>query len=648
MKPRLVHRWALCAAVAILANVHAEEIPALPAHELTMDTLVVTASRTEKPVSETAPAVTVITAEDLERQHATTVADALREVPGVEVVESGSRGSVTDVFLRGASSDQVLVLIDGVRVNSTTLGSFDFANLTTENIERIEVLRGVDLTMYGSEAVGGVIQISPRRGPGGPRGSISASGGNADTDREVAEVSGQAGIVSFSGSASHIHTGGFKAENDDYENTVVSGRLDADVIDGGTARLVYRLGTAEFGNFFSNNFLAAPDPNARQEDDFAVARGDWSHSLFPGLQYRLGISYSRDDLGFRDPSDAAETTSTDSDVLAEILTGDVQSNLTWWRGKGESTRGIEHETQLADSKSLVSDPSFGDSRTTFDRSSRNVAGYTLQHVFLNERRLVLLGGVRVDDNQRFGRAVSPSGGATVTLAATATRFRATYAEGFKAPTMNELFFPGFGNPNLGAETSWEASGGFDQPWCSQRALLSASYFHREVSGLIEGVPQASGLFIAENVGDARVDGAEASVDYEIVSGVRAGGAYTFLDIDAKSGGRVRKPKHSGSIRLAAERDGILSAGDRASIDARLLLVGSRDDFDPQAFFAVQENPAYQRTDLSASYGRPVAWWAIHRAGIFARVENLFDRHYQEVLGFSARPLNVLAGVKAEF
>lgn len=646
MNARSFHCWALAAALVAAHGVRAEEIALLPSHELTMDTLVVTPSRTEKPVAETAPAITVITAEDLERGQISTVAEALREVPGVEVAESGSRGSVTNVSLRGAASDQVLVLIDGVRVNNTALGSFDFANLTTENVERIEVLRGFGGTLYGSEAVGGVIQIFTRRGSGPPRGSISTAGGNGATDREVAEVSGQAGIVSFSGSASHFRTEGFKPENDEYENTVVSGRLDADVIPGGTARVLYRVGSADFENFSNNNFLAAPDPDARQEDDFATARADWSHAPLRGLQYRAGFSYSRDDLDFRDRPDSAESSSLDSDVLSEILTGDVQSTLTFADGMAESTLGIEHETQLADSDSVFSDPSFGASRTEFDRSIRNVAGYAVQHVFLHDRRLALEGGVRVDENQRFGRAVSPSGGLSFSHVATGTRLRTSYAEGFKAPTMNELFFPGFGNPDLEAETSWEASGGFDQR--VGPALVSASYFHREVSDLIEGVPQPSGLFQAENVGEARVDGVEASIDYEVASGVRAGGNYTFLDIDADASGRVRKPKHGGSIHVSIEREGIGTKGDRVSLDARLLLVGARDDFDPQTFFAVRENSAYQRTDLAASYGWPIGVYSVQRAAVFARVENLFDRHYQEVLGFGARPLNVLAGVKAEF
>jgi len=130
--------------------------------------------------------------------------------------------------------------------------------------------------------------------------------------------------------------------------------------------------------------------------------------------------------------------------------------------------------------------------------------------------------------------------------------------------------------------------------------------------------------------------------------VRAGGEYTFLDVDASINGRVRKPKHSGSVGVDAGRDGIWRSGDRFSVDARILLVGDRPDFDPAANFTARENPAYQRADLAAAYHWPLASQIVKRLKVFARVENLFDRHYQEVLGFSARPLNFLAGLGGEF
>jgi vitamin B12 transporter len=643
-----IGKWGAAGIVALAAAVaRADDVSTKPPAQMDMDTLVVSPTRSEQRVVETSPSITVITGEELKQKQVTTVADALREVPGVDVVESGSRGSVTSVLIRGADADQVLVLIDGVRVNSTTLGAFDFSQLTPENIDRVEVLRGWGGTLYGSEAVGGVIQIFTRRGEGPPHGSVSASGGNASTDREVGEFSGQTGIVSYSGAISHIHTDGFKPENDDYENIVVNGRLDADLVENGTARAIFRIGKAEFGNFSSNNFLVAPDPNARQTDQYSVVRADWTHSPFEMLRYRFAFSFSRDDQHFDDPADAAETTSTVSDFLSQTMAGDGNATLTWLAGAAESTFGLEYDNQLGDTDSLSSDPTFGDFSSSFDHSVGNLAGYTLHQLFLVERRLVLTGGVRVDDNQRFGLAVSPSGGVSYVLAATRTRLRATYAQGFKAPSLNELFFPGFGNPDLDAEHSWEVDAGFDQPVWSERLLFSATYFHRFVDDLIVGVPQESGLFLAENVGRSTVDGAEAVVDVEVLPGLRVGGEYTYLNIDASAAGRVRKPKNSGAIHAALERRAIFQSGDLFTMDSRLLLVGDRLDFDAVTF-EPRTNQGYERADVAMAYYWPLRGALMKRVKIFGRIENLFDDHYEETLGFRARPTNFLAGLGAEF
>ena len=614
--------------------------------ELTMDQLVVTATGWEKRLAETAPAITVVTAEEIERRQLTTIADALRNVPGVDVAARGSRGGTTGVFLRGANSDQVLVLLDGIEVNSTTAGTFDFANLTTENVERIEVVRGWGGTLYGSEAIGGVIQVFTRRGEGPPRGSISVAGGNASTDREVAEVSGRNGLFSYSGSVSHIHTEGFQRKNDDYENTVISARVGVDVTEATRADLSFRASASDFGNFFSNNFLGAPDPNARVDDALIATRGEWSHEPLPGLRYRLGVSYSRDDLKFYDPPDPAETAIQSSDFLTEVLTVDGRTSLSWLGGHAESILGIEYDSKSADVESVFDDPVFGSFPSAFDETIDTIAGYGLQQFFFVDRTVVVTGGVRIDDNDRFGSETSPSAGASWLLP-TGTRLRATYAESFKAPSLNELFFPGFGNEDVGAETSREVTVGFDQSVSAARLTFSTSFFHREINDLIEGVPDLeSGLLLAANVGEAEIDGVEVALAARLCEGIHAGGSYTWLAISGGSSSRVRRPRHSGSLYLTAEHEGLVRKRDRLAADVRLLLVGDRSDFDPETFTVV-ENSAYQRLDLALSWGRPLDGSFLRRFSLFVRVENLLDLDYDEVLGFDALPLNVLAGVRVE-
>jgi len=210
-----------------------------------LGTIVVTATRTETPLEEVSTSMTVVTEEEIRQQQAETVAEALRMVPGLDVRQNGSRGNTTSVFIRGAEPDQTLVLIDGVEVNSVTLGRFNFADLTTDNIERIEILRGSGGTLYGSQAIGGVINIITRKGTGKPTVSVSAEGGNGSTHREVATFSGALGKVGFSGSAAYIETDGFRPVNDDYRNFTASLRTDIDPIETGTLRGFFRYSDTE-------------------------------------------------------------------------------------------------------------------------------------------------------------------------------------------------------------------------------------------------------------------------------------------------------------------------------------------------------------------------------------------------------------------
>ena len=265
--------------------------------------VVVTATRTETPLTETSTSVTVITEEEIRQQQAETVAEVLRTVPGLDVAQNGSRGTTTDVFIRGAESDQTLVLIDGVEVNSVTLGAFDFSNLTTENIERIEVLRGSGGTLYGSQAVGGVINIISKKGEGTPTASVLAEGGNGATHREAVSFSGAQGIVGFSGAAAYIDTEGFRKFNDGYRNFSTNLRLDVSPIPKGSLRGFFRYSGAEIGLFNNKNFLGVPDPDARQLEDFVLLKGEWENTLGDNFTYRFAGSYVKDNQRFFDEPD---------------------------------------------------------------------------------------------------------------------------------------------------------------------------------------------------------------------------------------------------------------------------------------------------------------------------------------------------------
>lgn len=595
--------------------------------------MVVTATRTEIPLKEATTSLTVVTAADIREQQAETVADVLRTVPGLNVIQSGSRGTTTSVFIRGAESDQTLVLIDGVEVNSPTLGSFDFSNLTTENIDRVEILRGSGGTLYGSQAVGGVINIITKKGEGVPTAGVAAEGGNGATHREVFTFSGSRGVVGVSGAVSYLDSEGFRKFNDDYRTFSTNLRLDVTPTPQGWLRGFFRYSGAKVGLFNNNNFLSGPDPDARQRTDFVLLKGEWEHVLADAFSYRLAGAYVRDNLRFFDEPDEFDETFTVSRIPVALTTGEAQANYSW-RDLSITTFGFEFEERSAD---VRSNSSFGAS--AYDKSRNNFSYYLQEHLRLLHERLFLVGGLRVDENEDFGTEVSPSWSLAYLIPRTGTKLKGGFAEGFRAPNFNELFFPNFGNPDLQPERSSEWDVGVEQALWGQRVMLEVTYFNRRVKGLIEAVlvdPQTF-TFQAQNIGRVDVQGVEVTPTLRLLPGLTLSGNFTYLDFDTPPGRRVlRRPSTQGSVVINYQRRGVRGAEDLLNLNLNLQVVGAREDVDPPTG-AFRVNPMYARTDLAVSYAFPSPFFPSVQLTIYGKIANLFDRSYQEVLGFRSPP-----------
>ena len=613
------------------------------------ETIVVTATRTEQKLDEVPTSITVVDEGEIEARHAETVGEALRTVPGVDVVQTGSRGTQTDLFIRGADADQTLVMIDGVEVNSVTLGAFDFANLTTDNVERIEVLRGAGGTLYGSEAIGGVVNIITKEGRGAPRFTVSGEGGSAWTGRGTFSSWGQYGKLRYSVAGAYLHTDGFRVPNDDYRNGTASLRLDYDVTENATARLFFRYVDGTTGLFNSNNFVtAAGDPNARLSDRLFVIKGEWEQTLIPDLELRLAGYYTRDDQRFRDPPDPAETSLTLSKIPSEIVTGEAQLNH-YWRQIATTTAGIEIKERMANVRSDTIDPAF-EFRNHFDESERNIAGYFQEQLRLLDGDLIAIGGVRVDGNDKFGTEVSPAGSASYRIPfVPGLRLKAGYAEGFKAPTFNELFFPSFGNPNLDAETSREYNVGIVESAWDERARIEVTYFDRKVKNLIQGAVQDDGMFLATNLGEVHVRGVEVAPSVVVWREPEVSLAASYARLDTVEGGPLtRRPKDRGSVRVNVAGRDLFTPRTRYQVSLTVLAVGDRTDVDPDKGFVNARNPGYGRVDVAASYTFEQAIAGRGDLTLFGKIENLGDERYEEALDFRSPPLNFLAGVRATF
>lgn len=632
------------------------QLPGAESPEPTLPPVFVTSTRTETPLEQVTTSASVITEQDIQAQQAETVLEVLRNLPGVDVVQTGSRGTGTTVFIRGAESDHVLVLIDGVEVNSTTVGAFNFAHLTTENIERIEILRGAGGTLYGSQAIGGVINIITKKGRGPLKLGVSAEGGNGSTHRQTFTLNGEAGKVGYSLSAARLESGGFRTFNDDYRNVASSGRLDYKLTEDATLRGIFRFLKTDVGLFNSNNFVpGAKDPNSREALSQYLGKLEWEQRIMKEWDYRISGSIFKENV--KDTDDPDPLTDCDSfgfpcdsrtrsRFRPQISSAEFQTNyrLREW---STTTFGTEFKRRKASTSSSFDGIPAGET----NKAIRNMGYYIQEQIKLLGDRLIVIPGVRLDDHQTFGTEWSPSISSSYLFRETGTRLKAGYAEGFKAPTLNELFFPpgfgcaAFGNPDLGPEKSWELNAGVEQTILSDRVKLAATVFHREVSDLIGTGPtpdptDPAFCVRAENLGKARFDGVEWLIDLKLFSFLSIGANYTYLDWDTVNGRLPRRPRHRGNVNLNYFYDRF-----RLNLDANL--VGRRDDTDSVTGSSITK-AGYVRYDLAGSYQLPLTIPPTKDVSVFGKVENLFNKKYEEADGFRARRLNFLLGIRASF
>ena len=624
-----------------------------------LDPVVVTATRTRERLSNTPQTVTVITQEEIAAREDATIPDVLRQVVGLDVVQAGTLGTQSSVFIRGSDADQVLTLIDGVQLNSSTLGAFDYANVAPEPFERIEVLRGGGGSLFGSEAVGGVINFITRHGRAPSFATISGAGGNGQTDREAATFAGAQGRFGLAGTATHIGTAGFGPpapvdesglvlrDNTAYDATTASLRADYTPTDTGTLYAIGHYIRSQVGLLNANNFLGILDPNARQQNDFYFAKVGWEDAPVAGLTYHVDGAYVRDDARFTDPPDFANPAETRSSIPTEIVQADAQANYAFhdW---SITTVGFQYTLRAANVNSFYT---FGvPPESRYDVSRNDYGVYAQEQIRLFDDAMILIGSIRHDHDTQFGDVTVPAANFAWRFASIGTRFRATYAEGFRAPSFNELYFPNFGNPDLGPERSSEWNAGLDQEVLSDRVTLSVTYFDRRVTDEIVTVlvdPETF-EFRPENVGLVDATGVEVSPSVDFGHGVTFGGAYTYLGLKSfgDSGPILRRPNNRMAAFLMVETPALASKDDafRARVD--VFFVGDRPDADPLTG-QIGTNPQYTRVDLALSYRLP---WQFQQVAFstFANVSNLFDRSYDEVEGFPARPINALAGVRATF
>ncbi|MGE0159311.1 MAG: TonB-dependent receptor plug domain-containing protein [Gemmatimonadales bacterium] len=624
-----------------------------------LDGIVVTASPTPRALASVAQHVTILDGRELEALGFTTVADALRDVAGVDVARNGSFGGLTSLFLRGGESDYTLVMVDGVQVNQAG-GGFDFASLTPQNVERIEIVRGPSSALYGSDAVAGVVHVISRSGQDGAGASVRAeagvyeapTGGAVDATRYDADLSGGTDRARYSVSVGRDAAAGVLAYNSRHENLRLAGSARFVPDDRTHLAIMLRLEDRQY-NYPTNGAGTLVDRNTYSFEDEVIAQVSAARTLTDALTVEALVGLAETDGGiddaFDDPADTDAFRSLDHFHRSSVQ---VMSHLAV--GSGVFTVGgeVEEERQRSFSESLSG---FGPFYGRSEAERVNLAAFA--HASSERGPVSLSLGGRLEDNERFGNIATWQAGLTARLPGRpGTRLRVAAGSAIKEPTFAENYATGFalGNPDLDPEwsLSWEV--GLEHDVLPGAASVSVTYFDQRFEEMIQytfapPTPTSPNYF---NVGAASARGVETEVHGRAGS-VDLGGAWTWLDTEVTDVGLegapgdlfvdgeplIRRPEHSFSLSASSP------VSTRARVHTRVARVGARGDRDFSTFPATPVvTAAYtlwsagaEYTVLDAAGGRPSLRLSL-------RGENLLDESYQEAFGFDAPGRQLYVGV----
>ncbi len=641
---------ALAAGAATSAALEASVVQDLGRDTVKVEGFIVTANRRAAPQWTVAANTSVISGADLEAAGITYVSDALALLPGAAVARSGSFGATTSLFLRGGESDYVQVLVDGVKVNEPG-GSFDLSALTTDNIHRIEIVRGPGSALYGSDAIAGVIQIFTRPGQGSPRVEAGLEGGSFGSSTWRTRVGAGSEMFAYSVSAARTKTDGILAFNNQHHQTTVTGRVEGwlDARTAGSVSVRYEDGVFHYPTDGSG---AVVDENAHTLSDALNLGIEASRRWTDKFETRFVFSVREAETGVRDEADGpADTTGSFAyESLADVRRTTGGAHLSWQPVPGAAI-GTGFEVEQQESRTFsVSDSEWGGSSSNTDHSRGNQALYA--DLSWHPDYLALNVGIRMEDNERYGTSVTGRFGAVWRIAGTG-RLRLAGGTGIKEPTFHETFAAGFatGNPDLGPERSASVEIGADVD--AGPATLSLTWFSQTFRDLIQytGTPQTEGGPNFHNVAEAKAAGLEAEASVS-AGGLSLTATYTGLGTEVLDSGfdegvgatfvegerLLRRPASTAGLTGAWRVTGGLR------VDLSGVRVGSRSDRDFSAWPAEPVVlPSYTRLDLGATLDLPFGG-----PGGFAlrlRAENLFDAQYEQVYGFPSPGRGIHVGGK---
>ncbi len=605
--------------------------------------VVVTATRIEEPIEETGSSVTVITAEEIKEKGLTTVKEVLKQTIGLDTSSNAPFGGPTSLFIRGANSGHTLIMIDGVKVYDpiSTNASFDFANLTTDNIERIEIIRGPQSSLYGSDAIGGVINIITKKGEGKPRFNISFEGGSHRIFRESLSSFGSIGKFDYSFTASRLDSDGISKahkrdgnpEKDKYENSCFFGKFDYHPSDDITLGFLSRYNRAKF-DLDDWDFIvgkSVDDSNHRGMEEQVLLSTYFDQKIYDWWKQNLKLSWMRNSRQDNDDNDPIYT----ADYLRSWYKG--QNRAVDWQHNFSPAdwdtiiTGFQYNKE--EGKSLYSD-AWGE--TIFPEKTASNKGYYLENKLglLNDHFFNTL-SVRTDDHSKFGDHTTYK----TTLAYlfdNGTKVRSSYGTGFKAPSLYQLYAPpswGYpvGNENLKPEESKGWDVGVEQSFLEDKVSGSVTYFKNDFKNLIDW----DGALGYINIGRACTRGIETELKFKPIENLNTKLAYTYLNAKDKTSGdplvRRAKNKYNLNTNYSFLKNG--------NLNLNIARFTGRHDVVWPNIVSIKD---YTKVDLAVSYD-------INKyLQVFTRIENLFDQFYEEAKGYGTLGRSFYAGLKGTF
>lgn len=604
------------------------------------ENVVVTATRIATPSAQVGSVLTVIDATDIAQRQERSLPDVLEDSPGLNLIQTGGEGGQTSIFMRGTDSNHVKVLVNGIDVSdpSSPNGAFDFGKFNSADIARVEVLRGPQSGLYGSDAIGGVINIITKQGDGPVSLSGEVEGGSFDTFNQDATVSGSDDNFHYRATISHVHAGATpvtpldllppgEARNDDYyDNITASTKLSYDFSDrfdlGFVGHASDSLGYITGDATDPVTFLAFPAPTQTRIYTQGYDSRATAHWNLGWLDQTLGVSYSSTVTSDMDPDNGSIPSSGDRIGL------DWQGNVPLMTGEtlvlGATT--VRDAIHIPISAGVTTNAGYGEVQSSLPD--------VIDGVDINNSV-----SIRDDDNSAYGNHVTWHIAPVAAIASTGTRIHASYGTGFKAPSLDQLFesfptFDFFANPGLKPETSAGYDMGVDQTLFSVTG--GVTWFHNDIKNLIETNPVTFEDDV--NIGRARTQGFENYLAWQPLDTLKLRADYTYTDAEDVDLHEelVRIPKNKVTVEARWQ------ALDALSLDTRLLYVGTW--IDGSRDFSVPRLNAhpYWTADLAASYA------LTENLAVTARVNNLLDKSYENPVGFLRPGRAFYAGLKVNF